>query len=277
MVKFRALRTGFLWCALALAVLLAAATTALASSADAVWPESSGTNVQSGGKLVVDASHMDQGYVMCRVASPSKHGLKMRVVYGDTQLMYSLNQEAEYEVIPLQLGSGRYEFALYENVKGSKYSAEGKVSLSVQLSDEDAAYLVTNQYVDYDLYTAAVQKSDELCQGMSAAQDRFNIITRFMTSEFAYDFVRAKTISPGQLPEIDYCYENRMGICQDLSAVMVCMLRVQGVPCKLVIGYADKYYHAWTSTVIDGQEVFFDPTAAINALSAKKYTVERIY
>ena len=58
---------------------------------------------------------------------------------------------------------------------------------------------------------------------------------------------------------------------------MVCMLRVQGVPAKLEIGYADRYYHAWTSSVIDGKEVFFDPTNAIGAINAKKYQIEREY
>ena len=44
-----------------------------------------------------------------------------------------------------------------------------------------------------------------------------------------------------------------------------------------MIGYADKYYHAWTVALVDGQEVFFDPTVAINALQASKYTIERFY
>ena len=68
-----------------------------------------------------------------------------------------------------------------------------------------------------------------------------------------------------------------MGICQDLAAVTACMLRVQGVPAKLVIGYADKYYHAWNTVVINGQELFFDPTNAVGAINAKKYSTEREY
>ena len=98
-----------------------------------------------------------------------------------------------------------------------------------------------------------------------------------MSSEFAYDFVRAMNITAGTLPEVDPCFVRRAGICQDLSAVMVCMLRVQGIPAKLAIGYADQYYHAWTVTVVDGAEVFFDPTAAIDAIAAKNYSVERMY
>ena len=68
-----------------------------------------------------------------------------------------------------------------------------------------------------------------------------------------------------------------MGICQDLAAVTACMLRVQGVPARLVIGYADKYYHAWNTVVVNGEEVFFDPTHAVGAIDAKKYQTERMY
>lgn len=249
---------------------------ALASSADAVWPEAAGTNVQKSGALEVDASHMDRGYVMIRTSQPTNKGLKVRVSLGQWQLNYDLNSQGEYEAFPLQRGSGTYEISLFENVKGNKYAAGGKVKLNVKLRDENASFLVPNQYVSYELWTAAVQKSDEICTG-GDAQSIFNQVSRFIAQEFEYDFVRAKTIQAGVLPDIDYCYDNRMGICQDLAAVTVCMLRVQGVPAKLQIGYADKYYHAWTSVIIDGKELFFDPTNAVGALNASRYSVEREY
>lgn len=275
MRRFGILRAGVPW--LILLLLFTCAAVGHAASSDAVWPTAAGKDVKKSGKLVVDLSDASQGYFMARVTKAGKRGFKLRVTCGKTKLTYDLNREGEYEAFPLQLGSGKYEIALYQNVKGTKYSSEGKVSLKVSLKDENAAFLLPNQYVNYQLLTAAVQKSDELCAGAGSPSDCYDIITRFMSSEFAYDFVRARTISSGALPDIDYCYDRRMGICQDLSAVMACMLRVQGVPSKLVIGYADKYYHAWTSTVIDGKERFFDPTAAVGALHAKKYQVERMY
>lgn len=247
-----------------------------ASSADAVWPESSGIVVQSNGKLLIDASHADQGYVMAGLTAPSKHRMKVRVTFGGAQLMYDLNSEGDYEILPLQLGSGKYEIALFENVKGSKYSAEGKMNLTVQLVDENAAFLCPNQYVYYTIASEAVAKSDEIATS-DTQPEIYKAVCDFISSEFSYDFVRAKTISPGELPEVDNCYANRAGICQDLAAVMVCMLRVQGIPARLMIGYADKYYHAWTTAVVDGEEIFFDPTAAIGALNAKKYATERFY
>ena len=260
----------------------------LAGSDTAVWPDPSGEDVRNNGKLVIDCSHEDIGYVMVRSASQTSHGLKLRVNYADpdlkendpgkyAQLMYDINNKGDFESIPLQLGSGYYEFSLFENVKGTKYSAEGKVSLNVELEDENAAFLVPNQYVNYDPESETVKKSDELCEGLTPAEC-YEAVCNFMASEFSYDFVRAKTISSGTLPEVDPCFEKRSGICQDMSAVMVSMLRVQGIPAQLVIGYVDQYYHAWTVSIVDGEERFFDPTVAVGALTPNmKYSVERKY
>lgn len=248
----------------------------LASSMDAVWPEAPGYDVRTDGSLVIDASNLDKGYVMVKCGKSTDHGLKIRITNGSWQLNYDLNNNGEFEAFPLQRGSGKYEVALFENVKGNKYASEGKINLDAKLTNEYGAFLAPNQYVSYELWTSAVQKSDEICVGGSQ-QEIFDAVSNFIASEFQYDFVRAKTISAGTLPDIDYCYDNRMGICQDLAAVTACMLRVQGVPTKLVIGYADKYYHAWTTVVIDGKEVFFDPTHAVNAINAKKYSAEREY
>ena len=274
------LKRGMLRAAIPLILLLGAwfafCGTGQASSMDAVWPETPGVDVRTNGNLVIDASNMGLGYVMVRAGNPTSHGLKIRITCGQWQLNYDLNGQGNYESFPLQRGSGQYEVALFENVSGNKYSSEGKVALDAHLVSESAAFLVPNQYVSYELWTSAVQKSDELCADQPP-QQVFNAVTNFIATEFQYDFVRAKTIPSGALPEIDYCYENRMGICQDLAAVTVCMLRVQGVPAKLQIGYADSYYHAWTSVYLNGQEVFFDPTNAVGAINAKKYSVEREY
>lgn len=247
-----------------------------ASSADAVWPENSGSAVENNGKLSLDYSHADQGYVMARVSTPTGHRMKLRVKAPNGQLDYDLSDDGAYSVFPLQLGNGQYNFLLYENVTGTKYSSEGKIAISVSLSDPNMAFLAPNQYVDYTIDSPTVQKSDELA-GSASKREIYEAVCKFISKEFNYDFVRAQTIPAGSLPEVDPCFDKRSGICQDLAAVMVCMLRVQGVPARLVIGYADKYYHAWTMAVVDGEELFFDPTAAIGAMSAKSYQTERYY
>ena len=225
------------------------------SSAEAVWPEYTGEDVVSDGNLMVDCSHATDGYVIASAVYPTSNRLK---------------------TFPLQFGSGFYEFYLYENVGGTKYSSEGRVTLDVALENENGAFLVPNQYVNYTKESPSVLQSDQIA-GTSPEEKIYQDVCDYMAGEFQYDFVRAQTISPGELPEVDGCFETKIGICQDLSAVMVSMLRVQGIPSKLVIGYADGYYHAWTMSIVNGEEKFFDPTAAINALNASDYQVERYY
>ena len=46
---------------------------------------------------------------------------------------------------------------------------------------------------------------------------------------------------------LDTVLEKKKGICFDYAALMTGMLRSQGIPCKLVVGYAGSAYHAWIS------------------------------
>ena len=56
------------------------------------------------------------------------------------------------------------------------------------------------------------------------------------------------------------------------------MLRAQGIPTKLVIGYAGNVYHAWNSVLIDGEYMRLDITSRLKGISSnQEYTVERYY
>ena len=248
---------------------------ACADSASAIWPET-GQTVRQDGKMKIDASHTSDGYFMAAVNRQSSKRIKLSITKGDVTLRYDLNGQGDYEVIPLQLGSGNYQITLYENTSGKKYATAGKITLNVKLSREDAAFLVPSQYVNYTLLSQAVAKADELCAGKSE-KEAYKAVCSFMKSYFVYDYVKALTVAANTLPDIDGCYKKQMGICQDLSAVMVCMLRTQGIPSKLMIGYVGKNYHAWTQSTVQGEDEFFDPTAALNAITGKDYSTERYY
>ena len=62
------------------------------------------------------------------------------------------------------------------------------------------------------------------------------------------------------------------------AALAACMLRVQGIPTRLMVGYAGRMNHAWNMVLINGEEVLYDPTIELNAVeSGQTYTVERYY
>lgn len=271
--KIRIRKKKPLWIAI-----LAAAVFLFAVFASAlVWPEASGQKASSSGKLTVDAGNASLGYIRV-MGKKSKKRLKLRIVFGKETLTYDLNSNGEYEVFPLQNGSGKYAVTLYEQASGNKYSQAGKVTVNAKMDDEEAAFLCPSQYVNYTQDTKAVGISCELCEGLSGEKEVFAAVCGYVEKNFGYDFIKAATVKSGTMPDIDGCIKTRMGICQDLAAVTVCMLRVQGIHARLVIGYADKAYHAWVTANVDGEEVFYDPTAAIGAIrNVKNYTVERIY
>ena len=80
--------------------------------------------------------------------------------------------------------------------------------------------------------------------------------------------------------------QTRKGICFDYASLMSALLRSQGIPTKLVVGYSGTAYHAWISVYLDeagwvdniiefdGKDwSLMDPTLAANndEDSVKKY------
>lgn len=247
------------------------------AAAEAKWPSGSKNGVKFDGKLKIDVTNSKEGYFMAAVTAKNKKRLKLRVVMSGETLTYDLNGDGEFEVFPFQLGSGKYNITLYENVKGKTYSTAGSISIRVELNREDGAFLYPNQYVNYSETSAAVAQAEAMCAGMND-KDAYDSIKKFMTDTFLYDYIKAVTVKAGTLPDIDGCYDKKMGVCQDLSAIMCCMLRTQGIPARLIIGYADKNYHAWIMVSVDGKDMYYDPTAALNAISKPvSYSVERYY
>ena len=163
-------------------------------------------------------------------------------------------------------------------MKSNRYSKDSEISLNVALEREDAAFLCPSQYVNYTPDSPAVLASMELCANLSSDEEKVRAVQDFMSRGFAYDYVRALTGPESYLGDVDGCFAKRMGLCQDFAAVAACMLRVQGIPTQLVIGYVDDGYHAWNNVLIDGEYRRLDITAVLKGLSRDAvYTAERIY
>ena len=242
------------------------------------WPEASGEAVNTADRLTIDYSHADLGYVMVHGPSTSQ-GLKLQVTKDGGGLNYDINGNGDWEVIPLQFGEGNYNFGLFLHASGTKYTSGGQMSVSVKFEDPNSVYRIPNQYVYYVQETPAVAKSDEICEGLTTDQEKFEAVRAYIKENYAYDFDKVNKVTTGLLPSVDYAWEHGMGICQDLAALAACMLRVQGVPTRLDIGYVNgNYYHAWNTVILDGQMVQYDPTADVSSIPLDSaYTLQRWY
>lgn len=242
------------------------------------FTELSNTDQAKENGTVVDYGNSDQGYVYVKQSS-SKKRLKLRIIKDDQTYTYDLNSDGAFEAFPLQMGSGKYSIKVFEQVSGNKYSSKSSLSIKVDLEDEDICYLYPSQFVDYGPDTLAVKKSIELASGLSDKNEIVDAMVEYISSGYVYDYMKALTIQSQStyLPALDDIYNSRNGICFDFTAMLCSMLRVQGIPTKMIIGYADKAYHAWNRVYINGQWKLIDITSQITSTTINNYTEERSY
>lgn len=248
---------------------------ALAASL-ALYPSADGSQVMADQGATMDMSNLDQGYFMLK-HSPTSKRLKMRIIRGSEFYTYDLDAEDRYETFALPFGSGSYEVQIYKQVSGKKYSNAASFAFSASIADSTLPYLYPNQYISYTAGSQAVLTSAALCAGLSSTQEKLDAIRAYIVENITYDFDLASSVQSGYLPSVDHVLDVGKGICFDYAALAACMLRSQGIPTKLEIGYADTVYHAWNSVLINGDWQRLDTTAEANDMVVSRYTIERTY
>jgi len=230
-------------------------------------PTASGTSTSKNTKAEIDYSNTKDGYVMARFLQSTTKQLRV-IVKGptETQYTYTLKTNGEFEVYPLSDGNGSYTVTVYEQIEGTKYSTANSVSFTVTLNDEFAPFLRPNQYVNYKPDSKTVAKAAELIKNTNDLPSKISAIYNYVISNLTYDKELAATVKSGYLPDVDAVLAKGKGICFDYAAVMASMLRSQGIPTKLVVGYAGQAYHAWidvysAETGWINSAIFFDGKA----------------
>lgn len=213
-------------------------------------PMASGVTVYSNEKAAVDASNLSEGYVMVKYTGGKPEPIKMIIEKsGGTAYKYNL-KGSQYEAFPLTEGNGSYTITVYENVSGNKYVVAFATSVNLQLSNENAPFMYPNQYVNFNANSNVVALAQQIAGGSAKEIDKVTAIYNYVVTNISYDYEKAKTVQSGYLPVIDSVLASKTGICFDYAAVMVAMLRSQGIPSKLIIGYVGDVYHAWISVYI---------------------------
>ena len=205
-----------------------------------------GIAVKQNADAVIDYSNATDGYVMVRYTAETDKRLKAQVKGPAVTYTYNL-KAGEWAVFPFAEGDGDYTVTVYINAVDSKYAAVISGKIAVTLKSEFLPFLYPNQYVDYASAPETVKKAAELTDGMEHTLDKVGAVYDFVTETLTYDKEKAASVKSGYLPVLDAVLAEKKGICFDYAALMAGMLRSQNVPCKLVVGYAGKTYHAWIS------------------------------
>lgn len=248
-------------------------------------PQADGTKTFTTDTAVIDISHTQEGYIMAKyTGSNAKPKLQLT---GTDGITYTYNLYKDYSTFPLTSGDGTYQVGVYENVSDDRYTTLLSETFSVTLTDPLKPYLYPNQYVNFTADSLPVVKAEELADGASSDLDIISSVYNYIITHFTYDYSKASSVTSGYLPDIDEVFTSEKGICFDYAAVMACMLRSQGIPTRLEVGYMKEQYHAWVSTYIpekgwingvirfDGKDwEMMDPTFASTSHSPKKFVTE---
>ena len=261
-------------------------------------PEASGTLTYGDDAISIDASHTSDGYVMVKYQGNASK-VKLQVTVPDNTVYTYTLSSGGYETFPLPGGSGSYKLDVLENAYDDMYALALSQDISVTISDEFKPFLYPNQYAWFTEGDAAVTFGIEISDNSSSDLDYLEQVYLYVIQNITYDDELAATVSSGYLPDVDTTLRTKKGICFDYASLMVALLRSQGIPTNLQIGYSGDAYHAWISVYLkeagwvdkiiefDGKSwSLMDPTLAANNSRSSvqkyvgdgsKYTVKYVY
>lgn len=250
----------------------------------------SGTLVASNSAAKLDYSNTRDGYIMCMYFAPYVYAVIMVKGPNGSQVNYSVSTQNYYSAIPLTAGNGTYTITIAGNTDGStQYSVLLSQQISVSLSYSTVAYTRPNINVDYSSGTSAVNYAAQLTRGCDTDLAKIQAIYNYVCKNFSYDYGKAGRLGSDNTgryhPNLNTTWSSGSGICYDLAAITIAMLRTQGLTAKMEVGTTNYVngLHAWVSVytsergTINGGIKFYggwkriDPTAAITGQSGVAY------
>lgn len=90
-------------------------------------------------------------------------------------------------------------------------------------------------------------------------------ITNWVKHNIVYDHVKAAKIPKIEVssPDPQRCWDTHLGICTDIAALTVIMLKAAKIKTQFVVGWANTSFHAWVESEIGGKKYRFDHSAGL--------------
>lgn len=221
------------------------------NSPKVLTPNADGADVSGNKSIEIDLSNKANGYLMAKYNGDADKVKFFIITPDDVRYTYDLPASTEWMALPFTAGDGTYTLDVREHVNDELYSNLYLENVDVTLTDEFAPFLYPNQYTWFTADTQAVTKAAELTKDCSDGLDAITKIYDYVIENIEYDYSKASDVQNGYLPDVDETLSSKKGICFDYAALMTAMLRSQGIPTKLEIGYSGDIYHAWISTYLE--------------------------
>lgn len=201
--------------------------------------------IAAASKPLFDTAKLEEGVVTLGYNSDAK--LKVIVEKNGKQVVYDLRNDGTAESFPLQMGNGTYKVSIFENVVDKQYKSVSSKNVELDLDDDKQVYLAAIQNVNWNNGMDAIEKANEITKGLKSDKEKISAVYKYIVNNVKYDYNKYSTLPSNYVPDIDNTITSGKGICYDFSSLFAAMLRSQGIPVKLVKGYATNVngYHAW--------------------------------
>lgn len=212
-------------------------------------PETPGTLAQANDAetAFIDYSNTAEGYICIKDTSDTDR-VQIQITNPDGSVYPYPLAMGDWEAFPLTCGDGSYTANVLEHLSGDQYAIALSLTLDVKLNDEFRPFLYPNQYVDYGKDSRAIALGCKLSDQSADDLNYISNVYNFVTQNITYDTELAANLPNNYIPDVDHTLETKTGICFDYASLMTAMLRSQGIPTKLQVGYSGTVYHAWIST-----------------------------
>ena len=167
------------------------------------------------------------------------------------QAYFTVNKGDSVKVA-LMDGTGQYQYAIANLINGGKsYRVQYKNSFNVDKIDADLVpFLVSTPWGDYGNAPNAVKKAAELWDGKKTQLENVETLAKWV-GDLDYD----KNLKQGTIDKYvnpDSVIAKGGGVCNEMSKLLVAMLRSQGVPSYYQSGVSSAgTNHAWVRAWVE--------------------------
>jgi transglutaminase-like putative cysteine protease len=202
----------------------------------------------------------DTGVVSVNLTLPlDGRKIKVRVESEGLNYDYDLRADGHPELFPLQWGNGEYTVRVMiqipDPVNPYRFSLALQANFVLELSNPHQPFLNANQLVHFTGESETAALAAELSLDSEDDFGKIEAMYSWVVENIGYNNDLARRIQNGEVevyvPDVDEIIGSGLGICFDYSAVFAAMLRSQGIPAKLVMGWVrvpgqeEPLYHAW--------------------------------
>lgn len=225
-----------------------------------------------GNTYTIDTSNAEAGVISITGTEDAKKQIAVRIEKDGTIYDYKISS-TNINTFPLQMGNGKYTVKVMENVSGTTYKIVNTKEITVKTLTSEKVFTNPIQMIDFSDNMTSIKALNALTSATDSNDEKAKIFYDFIVQNISYDTEKAQNIDKvkNYLPVLDNVYNSKKGICYDYSALFAGILRYNGIPAKLQMGYSTeiKEYHAWVEAFIDKKWIKIDTTYDAQAYLVK--------